>query len=265
VILAVVVGGYMYTSTSLGTSDAGDRVVLSTSSSEKEPADPPRNFTAKQLRQFDGSGGDDKPVYLSLSGIVFDVSDGRGFYGPGGPYETFAGRECGVALSKMSFDEEHLDNVDGIDQLNFGEKAELEGWIDKFTNYRCYPIMGRLIPDAKMPDPNRILTRENIARMDGSQEAPPDGYVAAPIYIGAGDKVFDMSFGGVTFYGAGGPYQKFAGKDASRALAKMSLHDADLETNDVSDVTEKQLNTLNDWIKTFEEKKSYPVVGRMEK
>lgn len=56
---------------------------------EEEKPDPPRNFTTKQLRYFDGTkeGNEDKPVYLSVSGIVFDVSHGRDFYGPEGPYE----------------------------------------------------------------------------------------------------------------------------------------------------------------------------------
>lgn len=66
---------------------------------DDEDKEPPRNFTQKQLREFDGTpdkDGNDKPVYLSVNGIVFDMSKGRNFYGPGGPYEKFAGRECGV-------------------------------------------------------------------------------------------------------------------------------------------------------------------------
>lgn len=47
---------------------------------EDEP-DPPRNFTREQLSVFDGNkdekSGADKPVYLSVNGIVFDVSRGR--------------------------------------------------------------------------------------------------------------------------------------------------------------------------------------------
>lgn len=251
----------MYTSSNfVASSSEDDRVLLSNKKQTQTEDDPLRNFTLQQLRHFDGR--DDKAVYLSVSGIVFDVSEGRGFYGPGGPYEKFAGRECGVALAKMSFDEQHLDDFEGIGSLNFGEKTELEGWIDKFTNYRCYPVKGRLVPPTRLPDSNCILTQADLAGHDGTQSIP-EGYAAAPIYIGAGDKVFDMSFGGVTFYGSGGPYQKFAGKDASRALAKMSLDEADLTDSSVSDLTEKQLATLNDWIKTFEEKKSYPIVGRL--
>lgn len=48
---------------------------------EAESPDPPRNFTKEQLAAFDGTKdaktGADKPVCISLNGIVFDVSKGR--------------------------------------------------------------------------------------------------------------------------------------------------------------------------------------------
>jgi len=174
----------------------------------------------------------------------------------------FAGHECGVALAKMSFDEEHLDDLKGCSALNFGEKSELDNWISKFRDYRCYPVLGKLVID--LPDPERVLTVADLREHDGSGEVP-EGYAAAPIYIGADDKVFDVSFGGVGFYGPGGPYHKFAGRNASRALALMSLDETDLENASTADCTEKQIKTMNDWIKTFEERKGYPIVGKLEK
>ena len=235
---------------------------------EEEP-EPPRNFTAKQLRFFDGKkdpkSEEDKPVYLSLNGTVFDVSKGRDFYGPDGPYEKFAGRECGVALAKMSFDEEHLDNVEGCKSLNFGDKNQLNEWYEKFKYYRGYPEMGRLVPESALPSSGRFLSTDDLAKHDGKDNDVPAGYAARPIYIGAGDKVYDVSFGGLMNYGPGGPYHKFAGRDVSRALAKMSLNDEDVANNDTSDLDEKQLAVLRDWIKTFEEKKGYPIVGILKK
>lgn len=245
--------------------------ITPTEEEEKKEIEPPRNFTAEQLAHFDGKKdertGDDKPVYLSVNGTVFDVSEGRNFYGPDGPYEAFAGRECGVALAKMSFDVAHLDDLAGCEQLNFGEKTELEGWIEKFTYYRHYPIKGRLIPDEKLkPLADRILSKEDLAKHNGeSSEEVPKGYATAPIYVGAGDKVFDMSFGGVEFYGPGGGYNRFAGKDVSRALAKMSFDPADTENTSIDDLEDKQKKVLDDWIKTFEEKKKYPIVGKLKK
>lgn len=244
-------------------------------SEEEEDLDPPRNFTSAQLLKFDGSPENPsdessalKPVYLSLAGKVFDVSKGRDFYGPGGPYALFAGHECGVALAKMSFSPEHLDDHKGVKSLNPGEKSELHSWTNKFEHYRCYPVVGSLIPDDKLPDPERILTREDIAKCDGGEDAVlPKGYATKPLYIGAGTKVFDASFGGVTFYGEGCPYNLFVGRDASRALGKMSLKVEDLDEGDGSleGLTEKEVKIMEDWIKTFEERKMYPIVGRLEK
>jgi membrane-associated progesterone receptor component len=174
---------------------------------EEKEIDPPRNFTQKQLIYFDGKKDEktkeEKPVYLSVNGIVFDVSDGRSFYGPDGPYENFAGHECGVALAKMSFETEHLDDLKGCKDLNFGEKEELDGWVEKFTYYRHYPVKGRLIAEDDLNSlADRILTSDDLSKYTGDDgEEIPEGYAAPPIYIGAGDKVFDASFGGAEFYG----------------------------------------------------------------
>mmetsp|Transcript_6647 Transcript_6647/g.11838 ORF Transcript_6647/g.11838 Transcript_6647/m.11838 type:complete len:281 (+) Transcript_6647:93-935(+) len=240
---------------------------------EEEVPEPPRNFTMKQLQHFNGKI-DEKteeptPVYLSVQGTVFDVSKGRDFYGPGGPYEMFAGRECGAALATMSFDESLLDDLSACETLGVGDKAELENWLEKFEHYRCYPIRGRLVPEGKLPSADRIISMEELAKYDGMNQEIPEGehagYATRPIYLGALDKVFDVSFGGVPMYGKDGPYNRFAGKDASRALALMSFDPKDVENTDISDLEEKQVKVLKDWVKSFEEKKGYPVVGKLDK
>ena len=69
----------------------------------------------------------------------------------------------------------------------------------------------------------------------------------------------------IYFVGPRGGYNKFAGRDISRALAKMSFDPRDLENTNTDDLTEKQMKVLSDWIQTFEVKKSYPVVGNLGK
>ena len=165
-----------------------------------------------------------------------------------------------VALAKMSFDETHLDNMAGCLMLNHGERTELEGWIEKFQYYRNYPIVGRFVPF--LPEKTE-WTLEEMVKANNSET--PEGYATAPIYVAAKGKVYDMSFGGVTFYGPGGPYSKFAGRDASRALAKMSLDEADLDNPRIDDLTEKEIKILDDWVKKFEQAKGYPVVGKLKK
>jgi len=247
--------------TSTGGSDSDDEV------------EPPRNFTSKQLLHYDGTQcpkfDEPKPVYLSVAGKVFDVSSGREFYGPGSPYELFAGHECGVALAKMSFEDTHLDDIAGCKmttdggKLNYSEKDALDNWLTKFEHFKCYPVVGALIADGDMDDPDRIITKEELVKNNGTGVLPK-GYATAPLYVGAKGRVFDVSFGGVTFYGEGCPYHMFVGVDASRALALMSLDKADASNPDISDLNERQTKTLNDWVTTFEERKMYPVVGRLE-
>ncbi|GFY81923.1 membrane-associated progesterone binding protein 3 [Actinidia rufa] len=64
------------------------------------------------------------------------------------------------------------------------------------------------------------------------------------------------------FYGPGGPYALFAGKDASRALAKMSFEDTDL-TGDISGLGPFELEALQDWEYKFMSK--YVKVGTVKK
>jgi membrane-associated progesterone receptor component len=62
-------------------------------------------------------------------------------------------------------------------------------------------------------------------------------------------------------YAPGTTYNLFAGKDASRALAKMSFKPEDVNSRDLSDLTEEQLKVLSDWAAKFEFKRKYPIVG----
>lgn len=63
------------------------------------------------------------------------------------------------------------------------------------------------------------------------------------------------------FYGPEGPYALFAGKDASRALAKMSFEDKDL-TGDISGLGPFELDALQDWEYKFMSK--YSKVGTIK-
>jgi hypothetical protein len=45
----------------------------------------------------------------------------------------------------------------------------------------------------------------------------------------------------------------------------MSLDPKDAMNPDISDLDKKRIKVMNDWIKTFEERKLYPVVGTSKK
>lgn len=83
-----------------------------------------------------------------MRGKVFDVSPGRNFYGPGGPYENFAGRDASRGLACGSFDEDMLTKdlngpLDTLQDLGPEELQALQDWEDKFSEK--YLVVGTLV------------------------------------------------------------------------------------------------------------------------
>ncbi|TNY22206.1 cytochrome b5-like heme/steroid binding domain-containing protein [Rhodotorula diobovata] len=89
-----------------------------------------RRFTPSDLAPFDGSDAD-RPILFAIRRKVYDVSSGASFYGPGGPYATFAGRDASRGLAKQSFDADMLSPLDApIDPLDDLSKAEWDNLRD---------------------------------------------------------------------------------------------------------------------------------------
>jgi membrane-associated progesterone receptor component len=113
----------------------------------KKDAPPPplpeaeeRDYTFAELGDYDGSNPG-KPLLLAIRGQVYDVGRGRDFYGPGGPYGMFAGKDCTRALAKVAFDPElFTGDMDGLDR---DELDKLEEWIEMFEGK--YRRVGRLL------------------------------------------------------------------------------------------------------------------------
>lgn len=96
-------------------------------------------FTLAQLKQYDGSDSS-KPIYVAVKGRVFDVTAGKSFYGPGGSYCMFAGKDASRALAKMSKNEE--DVIGSLDGVSEKEMQTLNDWEKKFE--AKYPVVGSL-------------------------------------------------------------------------------------------------------------------------
>jgi len=232
---------------------------------EEEEIAPPRAFTIAQLRKFDGVISETTPkfdldagkIHIAIKGNVYDVTSAANFYGPDGPYHVFAGRDASRALARLSFDEETLANP-RIDDLGAAELDQLNDWIEKFEMKR-YRVVGRLVT----PPESKLFSLEELRRYDGTEKEIEKGRVDPLLYIGCKGKVFDVTFGGFEMYKPGSSYHRFAGKDVSRALAKMSFEPSDIDSRDLSDLTPEQMKVLDDWADKFENKKLYPVVGTL--
>ncbi|GAA6005972.1 hypothetical protein JCM10207_007293 [Rhodosporidiobolus poonsookiae] len=99
-------------------------------------------YTPQELRVYDGTAdggrGEKGRVLLAIRRRVYDVSAGRGFYGPGGPYAIFAGRDASRGLAKQSFDASMLTPVDApidpLDDLIGSEWGGLREWEEMFRS-----------------------------------------------------------------------------------------------------------------------------------
>ncbi|KAF9410565.1 hypothetical protein BGZ94_001606 [Podila epigama] len=111
------------------------------------------------------------------------------------------------------------------------------------------------LPTTELPPPitDRIFSPEELAKYDGED-------TEADIYVAVKGTVFNVT-AKRSMYGPGGGYSCFAGKDASKALGKSSLHPEDCVA-DYSGLDMKELKVLNDWYSFFE--KRYPIVGKTE-
>ncbi|KAI9857440.1 MAG: hypothetical protein M1824_004848 [Vezdaea acicularis] len=101
------------------------------------------------------------------------------------------------------------------------------------------------------PPKDDPLPQDYLTKCDGTQS----GY---PTLVAIKGVVFDVT--GNSSYSPGGTYHVFAGKDASRALAKSSLKSEDA-VPEWSDLDDEKKTTLNDWFTFFS--KRYNIVGKV--
>ena len=91
---SVYVGGKRGLKASLGVQGC------SSSPPSSNPVDPAfKPLSLDELRRFDGQVPD-LPIYLAIQGFIYDVSESREVYGPGGGYHAIAGRDATWSLAK---------------------------------------------------------------------------------------------------------------------------------------------------------------------
>ncbi|XP_041359509.1 membrane-associated progesterone receptor component 1-like [Gigantopelta aegis] len=118
----------------------------------KEPELAPlkkQDFTIEQLREYDGKAKEGR-ILIAVNNKVFDVTRGKRFYGPGGPYGLFAGRDASRALATFSLGEEALrDEYDDLSDLNSMQMESVREWEMQFTEK--YDYIGKLLKPGELP------------------------------------------------------------------------------------------------------------------
>jgi len=99
----------------------------------------PLHLTLEELRSFNGRDGG--RILLSLSGRIIDVTEAAATYGPGGPYNLFAGRDVTKSLALMDLREDFLDEPTYQPETEDAKKS-LTSWWSRLSSK--YPEVGKV-------------------------------------------------------------------------------------------------------------------------
>lgn len=97
-------------------------------------------YDEEELKPYDGTINLDGPILIGAAGKVYNVWKGRNFYGPGGEYAIFAGRDATRLLGKFRTEEEDEESLSK--PLTITERATLEGYV--WTFQEKYEIVGTM-------------------------------------------------------------------------------------------------------------------------
>jgi predicted heme/steroid binding protein len=86
----------------------------------------PLLLSPSELSLYNGSDPN-LPIYLGLNGSIYDVSVSPHFYGPGGSYGFFAGRDATRAYVTGCFEEDLTGDLRGVEEIFVPVDEEEEG------------------------------------------------------------------------------------------------------------------------------------------
>ncbi|XP_055550022.1 membrane-associated progesterone receptor component 1-like [Wyeomyia smithii] len=163
--------------------------------SRQQPVAPPpepelprlrKDFTVAELRQFDGTQPDGR-VLVAVNGSVYDVTKGKRFYGPGGPYAAFGGRDASRGLATFSVTSNEKEEYDDLSDLSAMEMESVREWEMQFKEK--YILVGRLLKPGEQPtnysDEDEDTPNEGTPTAEPAKAAADDSKTSKPVEVPA--------------------------------------------------------------------------------
>lgn len=145
-----------------------------------------KDFTVAELKAFDGTQPDGR-VLVAVNGTVYDVTKGKRFYGPGGPYAAFGGRDASRGLATFSVTSNDKDEYDDLSDLSPMEMESVREWEMQFKEK--YVLVGRLLKPGEQPTsysdededtPNESSTPTTAAAATSTESSKTPAAPASP-------------------------------------------------------------------------------------
>ncbi|KAG5682978.1 hypothetical protein PVAND_012292 [Polypedilum vanderplanki] len=129
------------------------KIFQSRKPSPSPPAEPElpklrKDFTVAELKAYDGNQPDGR-VLVAVNGKVYDVTKGKRFYGPGGPYAAFGGKDASRGLATFSVTANDNNEYDDLSDLSPTEMDSVKEWEMQFKEK--YDFVGRLLKPGEQP------------------------------------------------------------------------------------------------------------------
>ena len=86
-------------------------------------------MTPEDLLKFDGSA-EGTPIYIAINNTIYDVSASPHFYGPGGGYHIFAGRDSTRAFITGCFDDDWTSDLRGVEEMYMPKDLDVPPKLD---------------------------------------------------------------------------------------------------------------------------------------
>merc|ERR1712125_149899 len=131
-------------------------------------------LTLEELAEYDGrelpGTNGHSPLFLAVTGRIYDVTAGAAFYGPGRPYHKLVGKDATRAFCTGCLEPECL--ISSVKGLTDSQQMEAQRWVELYEHHDKYKLVGRLrVPASFDSEDEQELAETSAEEVEHALEA----------------------------------------------------------------------------------------------